>query len=177
MAKETDMKSKKHKNHNQQSAQNSDDVFNSLKEYFETKAAPRIAISCLKPGVEIGVIISSQVDCAIINSGGLPVVEKRMAVNPDFLFHIEAETLQTLAQLSGDDVAEVGISVFKELLAGHLKVEFKSNIWSILSNGYLDMIKTGGKTFADHIAAFGFTNLLKLSAMIEKLKAQTKTTK
>ena len=61
-------------------------VFDNLKNYFETRSAMKWALGLLKPGVEIGLVIGSQIDCAIFYKDGAPVVERREAKDPNFVF-------------------------------------------------------------------------------------------
>ena len=148
-----------------------DQAFDTLRSYFEDKSAPRRALGGLRAGVEIGVTIGSTVDCALLQQNGQPKVERRKATNPDFVFAIRPETVYVLAKHPSDEVGEVGVAVLKEMLAGNVSVRFTGSLMSVLSNGYLEVIKRGGSKFAASLAAHGLNSASRVTAAIRRMRA------
>ena len=147
-----------------------EEVFESLKNYFETRPAPRWALGLLKPGTELGLVIGNQIDCAIFNKGGIPSVEKREAINPSFIFHMKPETIETLANSKSDDLGEIGVNIFTEIISGNIRVEIKSNLKEILNEGYLEILKGGGQKLKNYLTTQGSMSLMKILAFIDKMK-------
>ncbi len=147
-----------------------DDVFEKLKNYFETRSAARWALGLLKPGVEIGLVIGNQIDCAIFNKDSGPCVEKREAQNPSFVFHVKPESIETLANSKSDDISEVGINIFTEIISGNIRVEIKSGLKEILNGGYFEVLKSGGQKLSSFLTTQGAMSMMKLIAFIDKMK-------
>ncbi len=149
---------------------NQEQVFESLKNYFETRPAARWALGLLKPGTELGIVIGNQIDCAIFNKGGLPTVERREAINPSFIFHMKPETIETLANSKSDDIGEIGVSIFTEIVTGNIRVEIKGSLKAILNDGYLEILKGGGQKLKDFISTQSSIGLMKVLTFIDKMK-------
>lgn len=146
------------------------EVFENLKNYFETRPAPRWALGFLKPGTEIGLVIGKQIECAIFNRGGIPTVEKREAQSPNFIFHMKPETIEILANSKSDDVAEIGMNIFTEIITGDIRVEMKGSMKEIMNAGYLDILKAGGQKFTDFLSTQSSMGLMKVLSFIDKIK-------
>src|SRR4051812_9196064 len=117
------------------------DAFHTLKNYFENRPAARQVLSCLKPGVEIGVNIGEQVECALFAKDGLVVVVERSAQNPDFAFSIKPESVYVLNNQPSEDLPDIAMAITKEMLAGNISVRFTGSMSNVAKNGYLDILK------------------------------------
>lgn len=146
------------------------EAFDKLKDYFENRPAARQVVSCLKPGVEIGINIGEMVDCALLNKNGLAVMEQRPAENADFLFNIRPESVYVLSSQPSDDIPDIAIAIFKEMLAGNISARFLSNFGALLNNGYLDILKLGGSRVMGFLAMHGMVGVSNIMNTIKKMR-------
>lgn len=144
--------------------------FEKLKKFLEEKPASRKAIKNLKSGVEIGVVIGHQMECAYFKKDDAPCFELRAAQNPDVIFTIKPESVDILTQNSGEDVGELGIAVLKEYMSGGVRIRAPGSIWNISTNGYLGIIKEGGSTFMKFLTQHGVASIGKILSIIKDLK-------
>ena len=145
-------------------------TFEKLRSFLETKEASRKAIRHLKNGVEIGVVIGNQIECAYFQNLGEPVFEQRPAKSPDVIFTIKPESVDILAKEKGEDVGELGIAILKEYLSGGVRIRAPGSIIALSTHGYLGIIKEGGVTFAKFLAQHGITNITKVMSAIRNMK-------
>lgn len=148
-------------------------TFEKLKKYLESRPASRKALSHLRKGVEISVVIGHQIECALFNEDGEPRLEMRKAKNHDVVFYVKPETVEVLSQHPGEDVGELGIAVLKEYLSGGVRIAVVGSVFGIMKNGYVSIIKEGGATFAKFLATYGLTNITKILAVIKNLKKES----
>jgi hypothetical protein len=146
------------------------DAFQTLKNYFENRVASRQVIGCLKPGVEIGINIGDQIDCALFAKDGLVVVEERAAQSPDFIFSIRPESVYVLNNQPSEDVPDIAIAVLKEMLAGNISVRFLGNLGAIAKNGYMDILKLGGSRVMSFLTMHGMIGVSTLMSSIKKMR-------
>ena len=146
------------------------DSFLTLKSFFESRHAARLAMSAIKEDVEIGIIIGGIVDCALFRHGEAPVVESRPARHPDVVFHIRPESVEVLSTQTKDQIGDIGVNVLKEVLAGNIRIEVPGRIWNLMSRGYLDMIKQGGAPVSAYLARNGFSSVTKIISILKKMK-------
>jgi hypothetical protein len=144
--------------------------FQTLKSFFESRNASRQALKSLKEGVEIGVVIGGSVDCALFRRGEQPVVEARSAENPDVIFHIQPESVEILSSQTKDEIADIGINIIREVLAGNIAIKVPGRFLNLLSNGYLDIVKQGGAPVMSYLAHHGLASIAKITATIRKMK-------
>lgn len=147
-----------------------DESFATLKNYFETKPAAAQALSALRNGVEIGVVIGDMVECALFQRDGVPHLERRPAVKPDIVFQVKPESVHILAQQPSEDIGDIGVSILKEVLAGNINIKVPGSFFNIMRNGYLDIMKKGGRKFWEFLASKGLTSLTKVTGAIRKMK-------
>ncbi len=147
------------------------DSFQTLKSFFESREAARQALAAIKENVEIGIVIGGIVECALYRRGDQPVVEQRPARDPDVIFHILPESVEILSSQTKDQIADIGIAILKEILAGNIRVEVPGRLWNLMKRGYLDVIKKGGAPVAAFLAHHGFTNVSKIITTIKKLRS------
>ncbi len=146
------------------------DSFQTLKTFFESRSASRQALKALKEGIEIGVVIGGSVECALFRQGEQPVVEARPAKDPDVIFHIQPESVEILSTQTKDEIADIGINIMREVLAGNITIKVPGRFLNLLSNGYLDMIKQGGAPVMSFLAHHGLASIAKITAAIRKMK-------
>lgn len=149
----------------------SDQSFQTLKDFFETRRAARQALLAIKEGVEIGIVIGDVVECALFRRGDSPVVEQRPAVSPDVIFHILPESVILLNERTKDEVADIGINILKEVLAGHIRIKVPGRLFNLINRGYLNMITQGGTPVATFLAQHGLAGVAKITSAIRKMKS------
>jgi hypothetical protein len=149
------------------------ETFEKLKNYLETRPASKNAIRHLKEGVEISIVIGHQIQCALVNDKGTPRLEKRPPNTHDVIFFLKPESVDLLIQNPGEDVGELGIAVLKEYLSGGVRIQVVGSVFSIMRNGYLNIVKEGGVTFAKFLAGYGLTNVTKIISVIKGLRKES----
>lgn len=149
---------------------NQEEVFEKLKNYIETRPAARWALGLLKPGVEFGIVIGGQLNCAVFNKSGIPTVEMREANDPCFLFFLEPETVETLAKSPSNDMSEIAKNIFTEVLSGHIRFELRKNLADIFAGGYREIAREGSEKITGFLTTQGMLGFMKLAAIVEKLK-------
>lgn len=122
--------------------------FQTLKQFFETRRAPELALRYLNPAVEIGITIGDSVECALFYQNGKPRLEERPAQNPDFIFSIRPETVVVLTERTRDEIGDIGANVLKEMLAGNISMRVVSGPLKLLKHGYLEMIRLAGSNLS-----------------------------
>ncbi len=144
--------------------------FQALKDFLETKPASLQALKYLKEKKEISIIIGDQLHCAVYQVGKKPVVEQRVAKDPDVEFKMNPSSVETLMKHPGQDVGELGIAVLKEVLAGNIGIRVVGSFFAILRNGYIDIIRQGGAGFLSFLGKHGLSSIPKITAKIKTLK-------
>jgi hypothetical protein len=147
-----------------------DHAFDTLKDFFITRQASRQALRTLKEGVEISVVIDHSLECAVFRLGDDPQVERRAARSPDVEFHLRPETVYVLADQTKDEIGEIGIAIFKEVLAGNIQVRVPGQILNVVRNGYFEMMKQGGTPLASMMSRYGVGNVPKIISIIKGMR-------
>ena len=147
-----------------------DDAFARMKDFFENKPAATLAIKKLKKGEEISLVIDNQMRWALFNDGGQSRLENRPANNPTVEFQLNPEAVRRFETAPGDNMAQFGIEVVKEVVAGHVKIILLGKVWTVMTGGYLGIILEAGPEFAAYLAQHGITNLGKIKGVIKAMK-------
>ncbi len=145
-------------------------AFEELKDFFENRPVCRQAADSLRSNVEIGIVINDSLNCAFFKVGEAPRFEAREAKNPDVVFYMKPESVKNLVENKSDDIGEIGITVVKNYLAGSIHIKVKGSMMSLLTNGYIGVIKSGGMSFAKFLANHGVTGLGKIKDVIQSLR-------
>lgn len=144
--------------------------FNQFKEFLEQSSAAKEALKPLKKGVEISINIDEGLEGAIFNSDGKVCVENRAANSPDVHFDIQEDAISSLLSCSGNDIGELAVTTLKEITKGTVKIKIPGSLFSLMRNGYLEIIKTGGKPLWNYLSEKGITNPTKIIGVFKKLK-------
>lgn len=147
-----------------------EDAYNTLKTFLETHPACQKAISPLRKGVEIGILVGGTLDCAIYQDQGQVKVEQRPANNPDVVFTIAPDAVYIISNNAGEDVGDLAVAILKEIASGTVKIKVPGNFINIVRNGYLEIIKSGGAKLWQFLATKGITNIAKVTSLIKNLK-------
>ena len=145
-----------------------EDTFLMLKEFFENRPVSQKALSPLKAGVEIGVVVVNVQGALTKNTEGAVQFLAREALAPDVVFSLDALTAQRLALLPSEDLGEWGVHILREVLAGHIKVKFPGSVWNLLTRGYIQILYSGGTQVRSWLSENGFTDIPKLLRKLKK---------
>lgn len=149
---------------------NPEETFNLVKSYLQSEVACQEALSKLKPGVEIGVVIGDKIQSAIYYQENCVQVDARAAERPDVIFNCKPESIYLITQNKGTSVAQLGTTICKEALAGNIQISAPGSLMGLATNGYIDMIKLGGTEFLSYLAQHGFTKFSQIMMLINKIR-------
>lgn len=119
---------------------------------------------------EIRVLLDGREECALFYSEGAAHFEARPAQNPDVEFSLSIESARSLLTESGQDMAEFGIAVVKQVMLGGIKIRLCNGILAILTGGYLGIVKAAGPDFLKFLALHGVSSLNRLISIIKSMK-------
>ena len=148
-------------------------AFEELKEFFENREVSHRAADPLRKGVEIGIILNDRLQCTFFKEDDKPKFESRPAKNPDVVFYMKPEAVRSLIDNPSDDIGELGITIVKNYLAGSIRLKVTGSMMSLLTNGYLGVIKSGGVSFTKFLAGHGISGLGKIKDVIQALRKKS----
>lgn len=143
--------------------------FEKLKAFFESTGFCREALSLLKTGVEIGLVLEDGTECALGYSFNNVFLAPRPANKPDVIFTLKGTAAHNICQSTAQDVGDFSVFIIKQIKDGHVSLKITGGFFSIASNGYISIIKLGGKKMWDFLASFGLTNIFKVISLIKDL--------
>jgi hypothetical protein len=146
-------------------------AFEELKKFFETRSVCEEAADSLRQSVEIGFNIGA-LECAFFKVDNKPQLEQRSAKNPDVIFTMAPEAVESLVKDPSNDIAELGINIVKSYLNKKIKIQVKGSMIALLTNGYLGVIKAGGMSFAKFLGSYGISGLSKIKEVIQNMRKQ-----
>ena len=140
------------------------------KRFIEDKPASRIALKELSKGTEIGIVLDERVECACFFENDKAHCELRAAKNPDVEFRTNNEAVRRLAEIPGDNLADMGIEILREILGGNVSLKLLASPTRILSGGYLGIIRKAGPDFISFLAQHGLSNIWKVIGYIKAMR-------
>ncbi len=146
-------------------------LFELLKDFLVEKPISKQALSRLKPGIEISILLAGEQECAYYIMNNQVQVEPRKANNPDVRFEISETGLRHLLRNDGTSLGLFGVEVLRQIVAGEVKVKVVGKVFHVLKNGYLKLIKDAGPEFAQFLTKHGVSSLSKLPKIIKSLKS------
>lgn len=144
--------------------------FTALKELIQEQPSFHEALSLLKKGREIRILFDGQHECALFYQQSVAQLEYRPAQTPDIEFEIYPEALRMLKGKSPMNMAQLGIAIVKQVLAGSVKIHVLTGVLSVLSGGYFKIITSAGPEFMGYLAQHGLKNISKIQSLIASLK-------
>ncbi len=145
-------------------------TYNAFRELIREQPCFNEALALLKKGREIRILLDGQHECALFYSQSAAQLEYRKAQDPDIEFHVSTEAIRSMQGLKALNMAQLGIIVVKQILAGNAKVHVVSGVLSVMRGGYFKIIQSAGPEFMGHLAQYGFKNIAKLQSLISSLK-------
>lgn len=127
----------------------------------------RLALGTLNTDAEIGIVIADVVECTLRKEATAPVLEQRPANNPDVVFYIRPETVYVLAHQTKDELSDISLNVFKEILAGNIVVKVPGNLLDLAQSSSLDILKRAGPPINSWAARLGLAPLV--DAVVPKI--------
>jgi hypothetical protein len=127
------------------------------------------ALPLLKPGTEIALRFEDRIDFALFYKDGSSQVAERKA-RADLEFLISAEAVRILEQSAGDQMAQFGIEVMEQILAGRMKVRVTGSFWRVATGGYLQIILAAGPDLLSYLTTHGLSSSYKIIEYIKSLK-------
>ncbi len=147
-----------------------EEAFQITHNFFTSKPACKDSLRHLKKGHEIRLFLDDRVECSLFFEAGQVVLEQRPSPKADVEFRLSPEAIRILDNLPGDSVAQLGINIIKEVIAGNVKIRVCGSLLRVLSGGYLAIITSGGPEFMTYLASHGLTNIGKITQLIRSLK-------
>jgi hypothetical protein len=148
-------------------------AFEELKDFFEKREVSRLAAAPLAQRVEIGIVINDRFQCTFFKDGDQPRFEAREPNRPDVIFYIKPDAVKSITEHQSLDVGEFGVLIVKNYLAGSIKVKVKGSMVSLLTNGYLGVMKAGGLSFARFLGSHGISGVSRIKTVIQALMKKT----
>lgn len=145
-------------------------TYNAFRVLIQEQPCFSEALALLKKGREIRILLDGQHECALFYSQSAAQLEYRKAHSPDIEFHVHTEAVRSLSGHEPFNMAQFGIAVVKQILAGNAKVHVVSGIMSVLSGGYFKIVQSAGPEFMGYLAQHGFKNIAKLQGLISSLR-------
>lgn len=146
------------------------EMFLLTKKFIEEKPACKEALMELKNGISLEISLEDRIDTHCFYKDGKAHLEMGKALRSDVRFVVNAESVRRLANAPCDNLAQTGIEISREVLAGNIKLQITSSAKNILTNGYLNIMKKAGPEFFSFLAEYGLKNILKIIAYIKKMK-------
>lgn len=146
------------------------EIITQINEQIQIQPVFNMALKHLEPGREIRLLIDHRLECALFFRNQRSQIELRAAANPDVEFSISTQALNVLLANKSPDLAEFGIEVIKQILLEQIRVKVCSSAWSILTGGYISIIKAAGPDFLQFLALHGISSLNKCVELIRNLK-------
>ena len=147
-----------------------EEYFEKVKVFLETKPASLKLISLLNPNVEIGIVIGNSLECSYFKQGAQATLEMRAAKSPDVIFNFSPEAVDTILKSNGDDLGDLVADVAKLYLAGIVKISLPGSIPQLLIRGYVQVLKVSHAKLLLLLKDHGLNNL-KIPDLLQKLKS------
>lgn len=146
-------------------------VLNEIQTFIREKPIFAQALSELKPGAEIRVLIEDREEFSLYFQEGQPHFEKRAAQHPDVEFRFTADAIRLLIEQPADDMAVFGIEILRLIMAGSAKIKVCGSAFGVITGGYLNIIKAAGPDFMKFLATHGLQGVSKIIRLIKTLKS------
>lgn len=127
------------------------------------------ALSCLKPGVQLSVILLGTTGRIYLKNDET-VYEPKHAINPDVELTIDSEAIRRLSGFENESLTHIGIEFLKQISSGQIKLKVKSSMTKIATNGYIKVIKAAGPDFMSTLSSYGFSRVGQIMSLLKSLK-------
>lgn len=146
------------------------DLLNDLRNRVTESSIFVEALSQLRPGTEISVILGHKHQTALFYDGKQVQLEDRAATAADVEFSLSTDAIALLQTTPMTDMTEFGIAITKLILNKEIKVTILTSSWQIFNKGYLKILTAGGPDFMRFLAEHGLRNLSKVMKAIRSMR-------
>ncbi len=152
-----------------------------IRTYFENRAVCIRAAGSLRESASIGLEVISSAGMTRYfrfsrKNGGNQLVslDSQSTSDDDFTFFAPEQTLKEVLQTATDDIAEIGVLVFKRMMRitpeeNRIRVQMRIGLLGVTRKGYLGIIAQGGRSIASFLASHGFS-LTSIRSWMEKVQ-------
>jgi hypothetical protein len=145
-------------------------VFENLEGFVSRQPEFNEAFSCLKKTVEISVKIDN-LQCVLKSVDNNVKLLRSNPVGADVEFVLTVAAANRLAQSKPSSMGTLGIEVLKLAAEGSIKIKVIGKVFSVLTGGYLTIVKKAGPEFMAFLAGKGFKSITKITQAIKNMKA------
>ncbi|MFM8268751.1 MAG: hypothetical protein ACKN9V_01065 [Pseudomonadota bacterium] len=148
--------------------------FYALRSFFERPVCQRAA-DPLKDGAELAIQVGTESPFSLSKHQGQLSLNPTPPTSPDITFLLGAEIPSLMSQLTSNEMAELGISIFNWMLEKDQNKRISARVhidsFSILRKGYLGVLAQGGIPVMQYLATKGMGNLSKIKEVLSKLRS------
>ena len=147
--------------------------------YFQRPVAETAAKS-LSNGIEIELQIAEPDSTAPLETltftkaGGKNKILAGPSQSPHIVFEITPLAAQAILSETSDDIARVGIHIFKLIASkdpqSRVRVRIKAGLMTFLTHGYLGVLTSGGSAIASYLATKGLGGMGAIKDALKKMK-------
>lgn len=144
--------------------------FHGLESFISRQPQFNEAFQCLKKSAEISVELNST-KCVLKSVDNKVKLLKSNSTHADVEFVLSSAAANQLARSKPTSMGGLGVEVLKLIASGEIQIKVIGKVFSVLTGGYLTIIKKAGPEFMGFLASKGFKSLTKITQAIKNLKA------
>lgn len=144
-------------------------AFELLKTYFENSPACQEALQPLKKNIEIALELDQNIDCCLSRQEGRFCLLNRPAEKHDVSFKVSRDAISRLAAKDPGNLAEISVQILKEVKNKEIKISVRGGLFSLLKNGYLEIIAKGGKPVWGYLSESGIASPKKIISIFKDM--------
>ena len=153
----------------------SEQLYNELAEFFDTRPGAIKATGSLKKGTVVGIkIVGDDNDYHMYVEKDKGVIKKGTGKDPDFTLKMPELALREILNLENDDIADYGITFFQQAIRpdeeNRIKIKIHTGLFTLLRHGYLGLLTLGGKRVMGWFAKKGVKGLGQIKNLMKKLR-------
>jgi len=144
-----------------------------LKKFFD-KPVSQTGTKPLKNAIEVAIYIEGEGPVTLTKKDGVAIILAQAPTAPDMTFWVSMKALQELNEIQTQDVGDIGVGILKLMAHGDpgfkIKAKVHIGLFTLLRNGYLNVLPLGGPAVMKFLATKGFTGIGKIKEAISHLK-------
>ena len=150
--------------------QQSNTEFERLAGFVSRQPAFDEAFSCLKKTAEISIKVPDQ-NCVLNSVDNTVKLLRENTRLADVEFTLSSSAASQLSKSSANTMGTLGIEVLKLVAAGEIQIKVIGIVFSVLTGGYLSIVKKAGPEFMAFLGSKGFKSVGKITQAIKKMKS------
>lgn len=145
------------------------DVLEILKEIVRKPVFTKALVHLKAPG-ELALVLDDRLEFALfLRDGESTIVERKAQADVEFSFN--AEALRILQAHPGEQLANFGIAVMEQIVAGQMRIRVRGSLWRLATGGYVQIILAAGPDLLKYLAQHGINNTSKIIDLMRSLKS------